>query len=103
MASVGSDSVGNYSATFLIRLTTAGKHKVAATDGVNSATGVYTLVPNLSLSLKSAKTGKIVTETVSGTGYAEKIHWSQSTSMEVPLQRQPLTAMEASPFHSLFQ
>ena len=63
------DSLGDYAVTFTIPPSTAGKHSVVATDASgNSASGQYTVVPNIALSPKPARVGSIVT--ITGNGFA---------------------------------
>jgi hypothetical protein len=68
-SSIVSNSTGGFSgATFLIPAAVAGSNTITATDGTNSATSKFNVVPNISEKPVSGPAGKSVT--ITGTGFA---------------------------------
>ncbi|MGH2638756.1 MAG: IPT/TIG domain-containing protein, partial [Rhabdochlamydiaceae bacterium] len=68
VASSISNSSGGFATSFTVPPSPAGKNTITATDGTNSASATYTVVPKIALTPIRAAPGSTVT--VTGTGFA---------------------------------
>lgn len=68
--SVESNANGSFSASFTVPSSPAGSTTVSASDGTNSATASYNVVPSVSITPKTSAGKNTITVTVTGTGFA---------------------------------
>ncbi|MGA2683378.1 MAG: PKD domain-containing protein, partial [Candidatus Bathyarchaeia archaeon] len=75
---VTTDAYGSFSATF-VASGTGGGNPVLASDGVNSASGIFIVTPSISISPTRGLTGTPITITISGQGYTANSQLQQIT------------------------